>query len=399
MRLGIMLRHFDQHEGGVKVYTRELMKAIVAANTRHEIVMLYRNRKRLGTYSAEGVSEVLLEGGPIFYWDQFKVPGAVRRLGIDVLFNPKYSIPLNVRCRTAWVCHGLDWYVMPQASRWIDRLNHRLLIPQYARKSDAVIAVSETTREHVMKYLHTPGDRVHTVYSGLTDVFHRPIDPARLADARRRFNLPPRFLLYCGAVYPPKNFTRLIRAYAQVGPARGVPLVIAGGSNRFLSEHELLEPQRQNIADWVRWIGWLDNADLPAIYGLAEGLLLPSLYESVGMPVMEAMACGCPTLTANRYGTRELAEGAALLVDPDSVEAIAAGIVSLLEDERLRTELRTAGLERAKRFTWQRTATEVMEVLESLPRTSSSTRGNRGSDCNERLSLRMDDPSRAQAPQ
>src|SRR4030095_16270731 len=137
MRLGIMLRHFDQHEGGVKVYTRELMNAIVAGNTRHEIVMLYRNRQRLGTYSGvDGVSEVLLEGGPILYWDQVKVPGAVRRLGIDVLFNPKYSIPLNVRCRTAWVCHGLDWYVMPQASRWIDRLNHSLLIPQYAAKSD-----------------------------------------------------------------------------------------------------------------------------------------------------------------------------------------------------------------------------------------------------------------------
>jgi glycosyltransferase involved in cell wall biosynthesis len=218
-----------------------------------------------------------------------------------------------------------------------------------------------------MKYLDVPGERVHTVYSGLTGVFHDPVAPERLAEARRRFDLPPRFLLYCGAVYPPKNFTRLIQAYAKVGPARGVPLVIAGGSNRFLSEHELLEPQRQNIAGWARWIGWLDNADLPAIYRLAEGLLLPSLYESVGMPVMEAMACGCPTLTANRYGTRELAEGAALLVDPESVDDIAAGIVRLLEDEQLRAALRIAGLERAKSFTWQRTAAEIMAVLESLP--------------------------------
>jgi glycosyltransferase involved in cell wall biosynthesis len=369
MRLGIMLRHFDQHDGGVKVYTRELLNAIITANTRHEIVLLYRNRKRLGTYGiADCVSEVLLEGGPIFYWDQVKVPRAVRSLGIDVLFNPKYSIPLNVRCSTAWVCHGLDWYVMPQASRWIDRLNHRLLIPQYAAKSDAIIAVSETTREHVMKYLDVPGERVHTVYSGLSYAFRQPQDREQLEATRRRFNLPPRFLLYCGAVYPPKNFTRLIRAYAKVGPARGVQLVIAGGSNRFLSAHELLEPQRQGISDWVHWIGWLDNADLPAVYRLAEGLLLPSLYESVGMPVMEAMACGCPTLTANRFGTLELAEGAAVLVDPDSVEDIAAGIVRLLEDQQLRAQLRAAGLKRAEHFTWQRTAAEVMDVLESLPR-------------------------------
>ena len=276
MRLGIMLRHFDQYDGGVKVYTRELMNAIIAGNTRHEIVLLYRNRERLGTYSGiDGVSEELLDGGSILFWDQMKVPGAVRRLGIDVLFNPKYSIPLNVSCATAWVCHGLDWYVMPEASRWIDRLNHRWLIPQYAAKSDAVIAVSETTRDHVMRFLDVPGERVHTIYSGLSDAFRRPVEQAQLDDARRRFNLPPRFLLYCGAVYPPKNFTRLIRAYAKVGPPRGVPLVIAGGSNRFLSAHELLEPQRQGIAEWVRCIGWLDNADLPAIYRLAEGLLLP----------------------------------------------------------------------------------------------------------------------------
>jgi len=369
MRLGIMLRHFDQHEGGVKVYTRELMNALVAANTRHEIIMLYRNRQRLGTFRGDHVTEVLLEGGPILYWDHVKVPRAVRDLGIDVLFNPKYSIPLDVRCRTAWVCHGLDWYVMPQASRWIDRLNHRWLIPQYAARSDAVIAVSETTRAHVMKYLDVPGERVHTVYSGLSEAFRQPPTPAQLDAARKRFNLPSRFLLYCGAVYPPKNFTRLIRAYAKVGPARAMPLVIAGGSNRFLSAQELLEPQREGISDWVHWIGWLDNADLPAVYRLAEGLLLPSLYESVGMPVMEAMACGCPTLTANRYGTLELAEGAAVLVDPDSIEDIAAGIVRLLEDQPLRAKLRAAGLKRAERFTWQRTAAEVMDVLESLPRT------------------------------
>ena len=372
MRLGIMLRHFDQHDGGVKVYTRELLNAIVAANTSHEIVLLYRNRQRLGTYSGvANVSEVLLEGGPILYWDQMLVPRAVRELGIDVLFNPKYSIPLNVPCATAWVCHGLDWYVMPQASRWIDRLNHRLLIPPYAAKSDAVIAVSETTRQHVMQYLDVPGERVRTVYSGLSDAFRKPQGREQLEAARRRFNLPTRFLLYCGAVYPPKNFTRLIRAYAKVGPARAMPLVIAGGSNRFLSAHELLEPQRQGISDWVRWIGWLDNADLPAVYSLADGLLLPSLYESVGMPVMEAMACGCPTLTSNRFGTLELAEGAAVLVEPESIEDIAAGIVRLLEDRPLRARLRTAGLERAQRFTWQQTAAEVMDVLESLPRARS----------------------------
>jgi glycosyltransferase involved in cell wall biosynthesis len=367
MRLGIMLRHFDQHDGGVKVYTRELLQAMLSINAHHEIVLLYRNPQRLGTYSHfDCVSEVLLEARSIVYWDQIKVPRAVRTHGIDVIFNPKYSIPLRAKCPTCWVCHGLDWYVMPQASRWIDRINHRTLIPQYARRSSAVIAVSDTTRDHLMQYLNVPRSRIHTVYSGLSDRFRKTPSAAELATARARYKLPERYLLYCGAVYPPKNFTRMIRAYAKVGPARGIPLVIAGGTNRFLSEHELLEPKRLGIEPWVRWLGWLDNSELPAVYSLADGLLLPSLYESVGMPLMEAMAMGCPALTSNRYGTREIAQDAALLVDPESVDDIAHGIVRLLDDKALRERLQQAGRVRAQQFTWRRTAAETLNVLESI---------------------------------
>ena len=367
MRLGIMLRHFDQHEGGVKVYTREVVHSLIEINRRHEIVLLFRNRQRTGAYrGVEGVQEVLLEGGSILYWDQIKVPRAVRDYGIDVLFNPKYSIPLRAKCKTSWVCHGLDWYAMPQASKLLDRLSHRYLVPRYAAKADALISVSAITTQHLQKYLQVPPERIHTIYSGLIDEFRQPLTAGQLEQVRQRFSLPPRFLLYCGAVYPPKNFTRLIQAYAKVGPAQGVPLVIAGGSNRYLSEHELDEPKRQNIADWVQWPGWIENRDLPALYQLADGLLLPSLYESVGMPIMEAMASGCPVLTSDRFGTKEISGNAALLVNPESVEDIAAGIDRLLNDRELRATNVAAGLERAKQFTWTHTATELLRVLESL---------------------------------
>jgi len=367
MRLGIMLRHFDQHEGGVKVYTREILRALIELNRNHEIVLLFRNRQRLGTYDgAEGVREVLLEGGPILFWDQVKVPRAVDKLGIDVLFNPKYSIPLRAKCKTSWVCHGLDWYAMPQASAFLDRMSHRYLVPRYANKADALISVSAVTTDHLQQYLHVPRERIHTIYSGLSDAFRTRLGPAELEQVRQRFSLPSRFLLYCGAIYPPKNFTRLIQAYAKVGPARGVPLVIAGGGNRYLSEHELDEPKRQNIADWVKWPGWIENRDLPAFYQQAEGLLLPSLYESVGMPIMEAMSCGCPVLTSDRFGTKEIAGDAALLVDPESVDAIAAGIDRLLSDQALRAANIAAGEVRARQFTWTHTAGELLRVLESL---------------------------------
>jgi glycosyltransferase involved in cell wall biosynthesis len=362
-----MLRHYDQHGGGVKVYTQRLLRALLDLRSDHEFVLLYRNPALVGTYGGEsGVEEVSLSAGSVIGWDQVAVPAAVRRHGIDLLFNPKYSIPLRAPCPAVWVCHGLDWYVMPWASRLVDRLSHRFLVPRYASRAAAILAVSEVTRRHVMQYLSVPPERVVTVYSGVDDGFRRPLEESRLREIRAKYSLPPRFLLYAGAIYPPKNFTRLVRAYAQVGPGRGIPLVVAGGENRFLSEGELREPEALGIAEWVRWPGWVDQDDLAGFYALADALLLPSIFESCGLPVLEAMAAGCPVVTADRYGTKELAEGAAVLVDPESVESIASGITRVLDESTLRSELIAAGRIRSRDFTWRRCATETLSVLERI---------------------------------
>jgi glycosyltransferase involved in cell wall biosynthesis len=362
-----MLRHYDQHRGGVRVYTHRVLSALLELRSGHEFVFLYRSPALVGTYAAHPeVQETALPARTSLGWDQVAVPRAVRRHRIEVLYNPKYSIPLRAPCPSAWVCHGLDWYVMPWASRFVDRLSHRFLVPRYAARAGAIIAVSEVTRRHVLQYLPASPDRVPVVYSGVDDVFRRPIDPERRQAIRAKYSLPERFLLYAGAIYPPKNYTRLIRAYAQVGPERGIPLVIAGGENRFLSEAEIREPEALGIGEWVRRPGWVEQDELAAFYALADALLLPSLFESCGLPVLEAMAAGCPVVTADRYGTKELAEGAAVLVDPESVDAIAAGVRRILDDSALREEMIAAGRARSRTFTWERCARNTLAVLERL---------------------------------
>jgi glycosyltransferase involved in cell wall biosynthesis len=362
-----MLRHYDQHEGGVRVYTYQVLRALLKLNSSHEWVFLYKNPALLGTYADHaGVIEVAVASRHVLWWDQIEVPKLVRRHGIDVLYNPKYSIPLSAPCPSAWVCHGLDWYVMPWASRRIDRISHKYLVPRYAKKAAAIIAVSEITREHILKYLPVPPEKVHTIYSGVDDGFRAVPDDAVCASVRARYALPERFVLYSGAIYPPKNFTRLVQAYAKVGPELGVSLVVAGGENRFLSEHELKVPEQLGLGRWVHWLGWVEPALLPSLYHLALGLLLPSLFESYGLPIAEAMAVGCPVLTANRYGTKEIAGDAALLVNPESVEDIAGGIRRLIEDESLRQRLVVAGRERMREMTWERCARQTLSVLETI---------------------------------
>lgn len=367
MRIGIMLRHYDQHGGGVRVYTRELLRAMIDAGSGHEFVFLYKNPTLPGLYKNDpAVTEVALNANNIIWWDQVEVPKAVRRYGIDVLHNPKYSIPLSVRCPTAWVCHGLDWYVMPQASRFIDRMSHSFLVPRYAGKADAIVAVSEITRQHVHEYLKVPMDRVHTVYSGVVDGFRAPAPPHALRALEEKYRLPTKFFLYSGAIYPPKNFSRLVRAYAEVGPKLGIPLVIAGGENRFLSEHELKLPEQLGLRDWVKWLGWVDPSMLPALYQRACALLLPSLFESYGLPIVEAMASGTPVLTSNCYGTKEIAGDAALLVDPLSVESIAQGMRRIATDDLLRHSLIAKGRERVRDITWQSCGRKTLDVLEQI---------------------------------
>jgi glycosyltransferase involved in cell wall biosynthesis len=367
MRIGIMLRHVGQHPGGVVVYTNELLRAMFAHGAGHEFVLFFQQARPSNEFPESArLRHVLVPTASRLIWDQVALPLAVRREGIDVLFNPKFSIPLSAGCRTAWVCHGLDWYVMPWASRLPDRISHRVLVPRYAQKADAIITVSETVREHALRYLKVPAEKLHVVYSGANERFHRPVSVEAQQALRARLNLPEHFVAFLGALYPPKNFTRLLQAYAASGPARGYHLVVVGGSNRFLSEHEVELGRKLGLQEWVHNVGWLNPEDLPALYSLATGMVMPSLYEACPLPIIEAMAAGCPIVTADRYGTAELSGDAAVLVDPESIESIAAGIGRLLDDEALRMDLVARGRRRAAPMLWETTARKTLQVLEAL---------------------------------
>ncbi len=366
VRIGVMLRHLDQHPGGVKAYTRRLLNALLTRDDAHEYVFFYHDAKLLGTYAKDQrVRELALPGRSRILWDQVAVPRAARRAGLDVLFNPKYSMALAAPCPNVWVCHGYNRPFHRRDLPWADYLNFRYALPRYAARANAIIAVSETTREHVIEYMHVPPARVHRVYLGVDDVFRRRVDPAALERARREHRLPERFFLFAGSLYPPKNFARLVRAFARVGPANGVHLVVAGGDNRFLCEAERDLPQALGISEWVRWTGWVPQDELPAFYAAATALVMPSLYEACPGPILEAMAVGCPVVTSDRYGSKEVAGGTAILVDPESVEAIAEGMIRVLNEGGQRAAFIAQGRARAADFTWERCARETLAVLEA----------------------------------
>lgn len=360
-----MLRHMGQHGGGVLVYTRNLLPRLLELGSEHEFVLMYQDARHVGTYDdRDYVKEVAVPVPSRIAWDQLAVPYVARRENLDLLFNPKYSLPLVTSCRTVFVCHGMDWYVVPQWSRWLDRLNHRLLIPRYARKATKVIAVSDTAREHFIHYLDVATEKVKTIHLGVSEIFHESHSEESLRQVRASRDLPERYFLYCGQIYPPKNFGRLLKAYAKVGPELGIPLVVAG-EHRWLCGDELALVETLGLDDWIVRPGWIEHDELPAFYRFATALIMPSLYEACPSPPLEAMAMECPVLTADRHGTKEIAGDAALLVNPESVDEIAIGMRRIALDRELRQRLVEAGRRRVRQFSWETCASETLRALEN----------------------------------
>lgn len=230
------------------------------------------------------------------------------------------------------------------------------------RGAAAVLAVSGHTRDDLVRRLELPPSRVHVVHEGLDHDLFRPV-PRRLVDGR--------YLLFVGSEHPRKNLPTLLRAFARVVAdprCADVRLVKVGSPGD--EEAPFHEPTRRaldelRLGDRVLFTGEVPDDDLPAYYSHAECLVLPSRAEGFGFPPLEAMACGAPVVVSTAGALPEVAGGAALLVEPDDVDGLAAALCRVLDDPSLRGRLREAGLRRAAEFTWDRTAAETRRVYEA----------------------------------
>ena len=244
----------------------------------------------------------------------------------------------------------------------------RLVLPRVARGARAVIADSWATKADVVELLRVPEDRVTVVplalRPGMSEVVR---DSTAAREVQARFGLPARFVLAVGTVEPRKNLTRLLEAVGRVAArpsGRDIALIHAG------PEGWLVDDMQQAVTELgngrVRFLGHVSTADLAALYSLADCCAYPSLWEGFGLPVLEAMACGCPVLTSGVSALPELAGDAALLVDPTSTEEIEEGLTQLWTDESLRARLKLRGLARAREFSWERAARETVAVYDAV---------------------------------
>lgn len=353
--------------GGMEVAARELIPALIRAAPPEMRFTAFINRETAGARDGQWAELLPVVTVPVnarnrLQWvlgEQTLVPHLAARAGVNLVHSLASTAPLWGNFRRVVTVHDLIYARFPEAHAGIRSKGMGLLVPWATRRSDRVIVDSQSTREDVVGLLGVPRERIDVIPLGLGTV--RREDPMPERELRARFDLGERrVLLSLSAKRPHKNLAALIEAVAELPPAERPLLVLPGYPTWHERELRELAAARGVSAD-VCLLGWVGGAELEGLWALTEAFVFPSLYEGFGLPVLEAMARGVPVACSDTSSLPEVAGEAALLFDPRDRASIAAALRRLLNDEVLRERLRVLGTQRAREFTWERTARLTLE--------------------------------------
>ncbi len=309
--------------------------------------------------------------GPRF-WTLRNLFLEMRRDPPDVLFVPSYVIP-PVHPTSVVTIHDLGYLVEPDCHEPIHRRQLQLTTRWNVHASSGIIAVSESTKRDLIERLRVPAERIVVIPHGISTTLSRASDQ-QIEDFRKRFGIGSRVVLAVGTIQPRKNLVRLIQAFEQLAARdRELQLVFSGASG-WQGESILRRARSSPFHERIAHLGYLPDAEMATLYSSATLLAFPSLYEGFGLPVLEAMACGTPVVSANRSALPEIAGDAAILVDPLDSESIGDGIQRLLHDDTLRAESIERGFERTRSFSWHDSAARTLAFLRAIGDNSQRSR-------------------------
>ena len=370
-----MARLLDQQDG-LGVYSRQLLQRLFAIDPQSRYVVFLGSRHSQTLFDAHpNVSTCVLTAPGKLWWDQVLVPRAARRLGVDLIFNPKFSLPLLTAIPGVFVLQSCDWYVNPGNYPWWDNLYIRLTLPLYCRKAHGLLGISRSTLEALQRHTGLALAGAAVTHAGVGPTFTAIRNPTALEKFRQKHSLPERYILTVARVlhtghatqpeYPGGNNERLVRAYLRYRGLvqRPLPLVIAGrGVEQYLAARGFSRAQLHG----VHFLGYVPNDEMHMAYQLADCFVLATLCESFGIPILEALATGCPAIVPKTGAAPEVAGSAARFIDPYSEQDIAQALLEVTQSAPLREYLGQEGIKRARAFSWQHAAQQVLEVFDSI---------------------------------
>jgi len=307
--------------------------------------------------------------GRVLY-EQTVYPMMIQRAGVDVFLGTNNVLPLRLKVPSVVVMQSLQYFDFPQIYTWPNLVYLRTSVPLTLHRATRIIALSETSKQTIIEKDHVTPEKIHVIYHGLSSDVASNREGENYEQGRRLVHDLTQgrpYILSVSSFYWQKNLPRLVEAFAQLKKRGSLPHVIlfVGGDGPKITRSELLDlSARCGVKDSVICPGVVPHSFIPAFYRNASVTVMPSLYETFGFPVLEAMSCGCPVVTSQMGTMAEIAQDCAVLVDPYSVESIAVGIARVLEDAGLRDDLIALGRIRARAFTLEAQARGYIRVLE-----------------------------------
>ena len=294
--------------------------------------------------------------------------------GTDVMHFPDFVLPPHINGRDIVTIHDLSFMVVPECAEEGLRRYLTEAVPRAVKKADRVIVVSESIKQELIERLGTPAEKLRVIYNGVGPQFRpfREDERELLEEVRQRHNLPEHFALFVSTIEPRKNLVRLVEAWAavkQTPTGRERKLVLAGRRG-WLYEPIFRRIAELKLTEEIIWLDFVPEADLPALYNLAELFVFPSLYEGFGIPPLEALACGTPVVTSDNTALKEVFEGAAVLCKANDTDSITQAILNTLEsiddNRQLVQKLGEEGLKRAQRYTWENAASDTLALYREM---------------------------------
>src|SRR5262245_32065686 len=301
-------------------------------------------------------------------WWLLGLPWLLRIYDVDVFHGTNYCVPVFAPCPTVVTIHDLSLFTQSHTHEVANVKQGKRRMPIMARLASLIIAPSEWTRREIVEQLRINPEKIRVIYEAAREGM-KPLPPHLCQSALDKYQIRRPYLLYVGTIEPRKNLLTLIRAYDELllTTTRRPQLALCGGRGWLCDEvYKLVEDLK--LQDQVHFTGYVEDADLPALYSAAEAFLYPSLYEAFGLPPLEAMACGAPVITRDASSLPEVLGKAGLTHAPTDTRALTAAIAKLLGDEAMREHFKREGSKQAAKFSWERAARETQAVYDEVLR-------------------------------
>lgn len=377
MRIGIDARVIFGRKTGDRSYAINLLRNLPLVRPQFEFVAFAERGRghaadgRSGAFSiADKAPLIRLSSASGWHFSQVALPAGARAFNVDLL-HVQYIGPILVRHKFVTTIHDVSWRRLPECFPARNRLLLNIFIPITLRLACAVITDSHASREDLIRIFRVAPEMVHAIPLGVSDEFFVPPTQRECDELLSRYGLKQGYALYLGVIQPRKNLHRLIEAVAMLrdnGMWQSDWGLVMGGKLGWHYERLFCAIERLNLSGIIKFIGYVEDEQLRPLYACARVFVYPSLWEGFGLPVVEAMASGVPVITSGVGALKEIAEGAAFLVNPYDVVSIADALHKLMSDDSLCESLRKAGKERAMQFTWRKTAELTASVYESVVR-------------------------------